>query len=177
MRRSLLLSLALLRSATCLAPPTSSVGAPSTAAPPLGRRQAVATAFSMATALVADRAGAYDSIPQVEPDFAAMEKLREERLAKSAKKTVELKGKVVKVQAAKDGGQFIKAADEMAVWVIGEGSRKPSRPSSRAGPRPWHCATPPYCSQSGEGTGPYCNHAHLMRSPFADWSQFRRDTR
>ena len=69
MRRSLLLSLALLRSATCLAPPTSSVGAPSTAAPPLGRRQAVATAFSMATALVADRAGAYDSIPQVEPDF------------------------------------------------------------------------------------------------------------
>ena len=129
MRRSLLLSLALLRHATCLAPPTSSVGSASTAAaPPLGRRQAVATALSAATALVADRAGAYDSIPQVEPDFAAMEKLREERLAKSAKKTVELKGKVSKVQAAKDGPTFIKATDEMAVWVIGEGSRAPSRP-------------------------------------------------
>ena len=94
----------------------------SAAAAPLGRRQAIATAFGAVTALCAERANAYDAIPQVEPDFAAMEKLRAERVNKSVKKTAELREKLQILKATKDAKSFIAAADDMALWVIGEGS-------------------------------------------------------
>ena len=74
------------------------------------------------SALGADRVTAYDAIPTVEPDFAAMEKQRSERLAKSNKKTAELNAKLKVLQEATNAKGFIDAADDMALWVIGEGS-------------------------------------------------------
>merc|ERR1719502_163904 len=100
--------------------PTGAVAPASTA--PVGRRTAVAAACGAFAALCAERVNAYDAIPQIEPDFAAMELQREERLAKSRKKTAELRAKLKVMQEAKTGSVFIEAADDMALWVIGEGS-------------------------------------------------------
>ena len=124
-----LLSLALAAQAACLSMPsrTPTTGATSSASAlsPMGRRQAVAAAFGAAAAFAVERASAYDAIPQVEPDFAAMEKLRAERLAKSVKKTAELNKKLAVLQDATKAGdakKYIEAADDMALWVIGEGA-------------------------------------------------------
>merc|ERR1719478_262022 len=65
---------------------------------------------------------AYDSIPVVEPDFAAMEKARMEREQKSRKKTAELNVKFEKVFAAKNEQEWIDACDAVSLWVIGEGA-------------------------------------------------------
>ena len=86
----LVVSLAILGSASGLRTPAPT-GATAPAAAPVGRRQAIATAFGAAAVLVADRASAYDAMPTVEADFAAMEKLRAERMAKSEVKTKELR--------------------------------------------------------------------------------------
>merc|ERR1711907_365175 len=50
------------------------------------------------------------------------EKQRAERLAKSNKKTAELNAKLRTLQDANNAKGFIEAADDMALWVIGEGS-------------------------------------------------------
>ena len=60
-----------------------------------------------------------------------MEIKRQERLAKSEKKTKELNKKLEVMKAAKDGKGFIAAADDMALWVIGEGSGAPRPRTSR----------------------------------------------
>ena len=122
----IVMTLALLSCAAGLALPTrtAAAGAASpAAAAPLGRRQAVATAFGAVAALAgAGGANAYDAIPVIEPDFAAMELQRKERLAKSDKKTAELRKKINELAKATNGPDFIKAADDVALWVIGEGS-------------------------------------------------------
>ena len=119
MLRVVLYSAALLPTAA-LKVTTGVSPAPATAA--VGRRQAIATAIGAVSALGADRVTAYDAIPTVEPDFAAMEKQRAERLAKSNKKTAELNAKLRTLQDANNAKGFIEAADDMALWVIGEGS-------------------------------------------------------
>lgn len=118
-----IVSLALVGSATCLSTPTiTGAAAPSAAAAPVGRRQAIATAFGAAAVLVADRVAAYDAIPQVETDFAEMERLRAARVAKSDTKTKELRAKLGVLKKAGNADDFIAAADDMALWVIGEGA-------------------------------------------------------
>lgn len=102
--------------------PTTGAVSPAANAAPLGRRQAIATAFSAAAVLCAERVNAYDAIPVVEADFAEMEKLRAARLAKSDKKTKELRQKLMVIKKTDNAKDFIEAADDMAVWVIGEGA-------------------------------------------------------
>ena len=71
----------MLRYAIALLASTASAFELPAAASSLGRRQAVSAAFGAAAALVAERVSAYDSIPQIEPDFAEMEKQRAARQA------------------------------------------------------------------------------------------------
>merc|ERR1719453_826662 len=95
-------------------------------APAMGRRQMLSKSFTAALAAAAitapSMASAYDSIPTVEADFAVMEKARNERLAKAAKRAASLNVKVKDVEASKTEGEFINAMDALALWVIGEGS-------------------------------------------------------
>ena len=111
----------MLRYAIALLASTASAFELPAAASSLGRRQAVSAAFGAAAALVAERVSAYDSIPQIEPDFAEMEKQRAARQAVADKKTAQLKAKAKGMANAKTGAEFITAADDMALWVIGEG--------------------------------------------------------
>ena len=123
-------SLTLLGHVSCFGTPArAGASSPSAAAAPFGRRQAVTTAFSAAAVLFADGANAYDTIPQMEPDFAAMEIKRQERMAKSNKKTAELNKKLKAMQDAGNAKAFIDAADDMALWVITEqsGARRARR--------------------------------------------------
>lgn len=101
--------------------PSARTGA---SAPTLDRRQALSTGFgaALAGAFAAAPVVAYDSIPTVEPDFAAMEKARNERLAKAAKRAESLYAKVKAVEASKIESEFITAMDALALWVIGEGN-------------------------------------------------------
>jgi len=116
-------TLAVLGCASGSALPTRTASTGSSAAPaPIGRRSAIATACGAVAALCAERVSAYDAIPNIEPDFAAMELQREERMVKSRKKTIELRAKLRVMQDAKTGKDFAEAADDMALWVIGEGS-------------------------------------------------------
>merc|ERR1719231_242457 len=102
-----LIAVALLPSASALALPTQPATAP-----------AAMAAFCIG----AESAVAYDSIPVVEPDFAAMEKARLVREQKASGKVKELKGKLAKVLASRTERDFVDAADEMALWVIAEQS-------------------------------------------------------
>eukprot|EP00325_Prymnesiales_sp_UTEX-LB-985_P023955 CAMPEP_0174720180 /NCGR_PEP_ID=MMETSP1094-20130205/32956_1 /TAXON_ID=156173 /ORGANISM="Chrysochromulina brevifilum, Strain UTEX LB 985" /LENGTH=201 /DNA_ID=CAMNT_0015920629 /DNA_START=27 /DNA_END=632 /DNA_ORIENTATION=+ len=104
--------------------PTRTFGSPAAASntAALGRRAAVGTGALAAVSLFSGIAVAYDAIPTVEPDFAAMEKARAERDAVSMKKTVELVKKLKPLEAATSEAEFIPAADNLALWVIGEGS-------------------------------------------------------
>ena len=51
-----------------------------------------------------------------------MELQRQKRLDNDRIKTAALRKKVNALQAAKDGPSFVNAADDMALYVIGEGS-------------------------------------------------------
>ena len=94
----------MLRYAIALLASTASAFELPAAASSLGRRQAVSAAFGAAAALVAERVSAYDSIPQIEPDFAEMEKQRAARQAVADKKTAQLKAKAKGMRDAKTAG-------------------------------------------------------------------------
>ena len=64
---------------------------------------------------------AYDEIPQIDADFAAREAARKEREAKAAKQAAELAKVLKPVESARTEAEFIEAADQLAVWVIGKG--------------------------------------------------------
>jgi len=102
------------------ATPTRFPGAASTASS-LGRRAALSTAAAGLFGVVG-AASAYDSIPVVEPDFAAMEQARKDRDKVASKKTLDLVKKLKPVEQATNEAEFITAADALALWVIGEGS-------------------------------------------------------
>ena len=98
------------------------VGALSPPASSVSRRQVAGSLGALAAALVAAPVCAYDAIPTIEPDFAAMELQRQKRLEVSEKKTAELRKKIKALTSAPDGATFVAASDDMALWVIGEGS-------------------------------------------------------
>jgi len=87
----------------------------------VGRRAALSAG---ASALVAGAlsANAYDAIPTVDTNFAEMEAKRKEREEVAKKKTASLVKALKPVEAARNEADFIKSADDLALWVIGEGS-------------------------------------------------------
>lgn len=110
-------------SASGLVLPGARAGA---AAPTFDRRQALSAGFNaaLATAALAAPAAvhAYDAIPTVEADFAEMERARNIRLAKAAKRAESLFAVVKKVEVTKTESEFVESMDALSLWVIGEGS-------------------------------------------------------
>jgi len=95
----------------------------------VSRRDAVGNAFfSVGSALAASMlsgvqpTNAYDSIPTVEPDFAALEKARAARDLKAKERTASLVKVLKPLEQSSTEAEFITAADNCALWVIGEGS-------------------------------------------------------
>jgi len=76
-----------------------------------------------ASALVGNAlvAAAYDAIPTVEADFASRELARKEREEKAAKEAAVLSKVLKPVESARTEAEFIEAADNFALWVIGRG--------------------------------------------------------
>lgn len=115
-----------LGTASALQLPSAGVASRSAAASstgPIARRQALATIGSaMAALATATGASAYDAIPEVQTDFAASERLRKERADLDAKRTKKLLEKLAPLEASTNEADFITAADELALYVIGEGS-------------------------------------------------------
>lgn len=70
-------------------------------------------------------ASAYDSVPAVSADFEAMEKKRLARQAMEKKNLERIKPLLAKVSSAQTAQEFSDASDELAVWIIGEGSLPP----------------------------------------------------
>lgn len=93
--------------------------APAISCSAVDRRSAVLGALSWG--LLATPAFAYDAIPEVAADFEALEKKRAAQLAADKIKAKELNAKVAKIEAATTPQQFVAAADEIALWVIGNG--------------------------------------------------------
>ena len=83
------------------------------------RRSAVLGALSWG--LLATPAFAYDAIPEVAADFEALEKARSASLAADKIKAKDLMSKVAKIEAATSPQEFVAAADQVALWVIGNG--------------------------------------------------------
>lgn len=90
----------------------------------LRRRELCAgTAALFASALTGSApAFAYDSPPNAGADLVALEKARAVRQARVAKNRAGLKPYLDNLSAAKDLPSFVQAADQLALWVIGEGS-------------------------------------------------------
>ena len=86
----------------------------------LGRRAALSAGAS-AIAGSTFAAVAYDAIPTVEADFGARELARKERETKAQKEASELAKVLKPIEAAKTEKEFIDAADNLALWVIGRG--------------------------------------------------------
>ena len=63
---------------------------------------------------------AYDAIPEVAADFGALEKARKEAAAADDKKTKALLAKVKNIESVSGPQEFVAAADELALYVIGE---------------------------------------------------------
>uniref|UniRef100_A0A7S4B5R8 Uncharacterized protein n=1 Tax=Chrysotila carterae TaxID=13221 RepID=A0A7S4B5R8_CHRCT len=109
-------------------PSAANIAASSAAASfttPLTRRHVIS--FARVAALGAlsggvSQAFAYDSIPTATPDFAAAEKARKEREVLIEKETAALIPYVEKIEAATNADTFEKAADELALYVIGKGA-------------------------------------------------------
>jgi len=87
----------------------------------MGRRDALKAASATALFGLPLAAPAYDAIPDVDPDFEKMQKLREERTAEARKKTVVFNGYIKEIEAAADKDAYIAAADKFALFIIGEG--------------------------------------------------------
>lgn len=114
MRGAILLCLGVSSHAFKTPPPT----------PPLAtlqRRGAVAGLLGLALTLPA-RVVAYDTIPSVDPDFGAMEKARSERATSARSRTAALLVVLKPLEAAKSEAEWIPACDNLALWVIKEGS-------------------------------------------------------
>jgi len=77
------------------------------------------------------QACAYDTIPVVEPDFAAAEKLRKEREVAAAANIKALKPYLSAIGNAKNGKEWEDAADNLSVYVIGCPRADPKGTSSR----------------------------------------------
>ena len=84
-----------------------------------GRRTLLAATAAVATPLKS--ALAYDTVPQQDADFAAMEKARLERAARGQKNRQRIKPLVDAITAATDQQTFASASDKLSVWLIGEG--------------------------------------------------------
>ena len=65
-------------------------------------------------------APAYDSIPTVDADFAKAEQLRAQREAVAKKQTAVVNKYVKAIEATTNKDDFIKAADDFALYVVGE---------------------------------------------------------
>jgi len=111
-----------LQSITPARPASPSLAAATSRSASASRRDAIFGAAAGMLAFGVHAAGAYDAIPNVEPDFAAMEKARAERAAKSAIKTKSLTDKTNLLFTAKNEDEWIAACDEVSLWVIGEGA-------------------------------------------------------
>merc|ERR1719247_2404090 len=64
---------------------------------------------------------AYDAIPEVAADFEALEKNRAATLAADKIKAKELNALIQKIEAGTSPQEFVAAADQIALWVIGNG--------------------------------------------------------
>ena len=93
--------------------------APAISCSAVDRRSAVLGALGWG--LLAAPAFAYDAIPEVSADFEALEKARVIAAASDKIKTKELNAKVAKIESATSPQEFVAAADDIAVWVIGNG--------------------------------------------------------
>lgn len=63
---------------------------------------------------------AYDAIPEVKPDFAKLEQQRAEQAFKDRGKIKILNEKVKALESASKNEEFVAAADDLALWVVGE---------------------------------------------------------
>ena len=88
----------------------------------MGRREFASVAAVGAASLfgLPLAAPAYDSIPTVDADFAKAEKLRKEREAIAKAGAAVVNKYVKKIEASTTKDDFIKAADEFALYVVGE---------------------------------------------------------
>ena len=93
--------------------------APAISCSAVDRRSAVLGALSWG--LLATPAFAYDAIPEVAADFEALEKNRAATLAADKIKAKELNARIAKIEAATSPQEFVAAADQIALWVIGNG--------------------------------------------------------
>ena len=84
--------------------------------PTLGRRELLGITAAASPAL------AYDSVPEIKPDFDALEKKRLERAALAEKNAKRLRPYVKQITDATDAASFAEACDKLALWVIQEGS-------------------------------------------------------
>merc|ERR1719230_2486015 len=122
----LLSTLALAGGAEALQPTVSSAVRPSRHAPiscsaSWDRRSAVLGALGCGLLVAGPAASlAYDAIPEVAPDFGALEKARREAAVIDGQKTKALLAKVKNLEAVTKPEEFVSAADELALYVIGE---------------------------------------------------------
>ena len=82
----------------------------------LGGLLGAATCFQLPLA-----AGAYDSVPTIETDFAEQEALRKKREEARSKNAAEIKPYLAAIAEAKDAKTFGQAADNLSLWIIGKG--------------------------------------------------------
>ena len=66
-------------------------------------------------------AGAYDSLPTIDTNFAEAEVLRKKREAERVKNAAEIKPYLAAIAEAKDAKSFGQAADSLSLWIIGKG--------------------------------------------------------
>ena len=62
-----------------------------------------------------------DKVASIDPDFEKLEKLRAERAARYAQNKARIQPFLDALQASTDQQSFSTAADELALWIIGEG--------------------------------------------------------
>ena len=83
-------------------------------------------------------APAYDSIPTVDADFAKAEQLRAQREAIAKKQTAIVNKYVKAIEATTNKDDFIKAADDFALYVVGEQKFPEVTPRGLAAPTTRH---------------------------------------
>ena len=86
----------------------------------LSRRECGFLGALSALASTPTLAGAYDSIKDIEPDFAALEKKRLAREAVKAKNDKRIEPYLQALRLANDEKSFADAADSLSVWLVGE---------------------------------------------------------
>ena len=86
----------------------------------MGRREFASVAAMGALFGLPMAAPAYDSIPTVDADFAKAEQLRAQRESVAKKQTAVVNKYVKAIEATTNKDDFIKAADDFALYVVGE---------------------------------------------------------